>query len=107
MNGPSSATRAPTSAPEEIIHSHNSGPFTELEPSNSSYDPRLVADPATYLLNLQLGLTRAGLNARIYVNNLTNTQPRLQRYSDGVGSALVYAYTVRPRTVGVMGTWTF
>jgi iron complex outermembrane receptor protein len=93
---------------EEIVHSHNTGPFTELETKNSSsYDPRLSADPATYLLNLQLGLTQSRVNARIFVNNVTNAQPLLQRFTDAPGSALVYAYTLRPRTVGLMGNWTF
>jgi iron complex outermembrane recepter protein len=92
---------------EEIAHSHNTGPFTELETKSLSYDPRLSADPASYLLNLQLGLTRPGVNVRIFVNNTTNAHPLLQRYSDAPGSALVYAYTLRPRTVGLMGNWTF
>jgi outer membrane receptor protein involved in Fe transport len=92
---------------EEIAHSHNPGPFTELETSSPSYDPRLSADPATYLLNLQLGLTQLGVNVRIFVNNTTNARPLLQRYTDAPGSALVYAYTLRPRTVGLMGSWSF
>ena len=92
---------------EEIVHSHNPGPFSELETKSPSYDPRLTADPATYLLNLQLGLTRPGVNVRIFVNNVTNAQPMLQSYADAPGSALVYAYTLRPRTVGLMGNWTF
>ncbi|MEA3108067.1 MAG: hypothetical protein QOI88_2672 [Gammaproteobacteria bacterium] len=92
---------------EEIAHSHNPGPFTELETNSLSYDPRLSADPATYLLNLQLGLTQLGVNVRIFVNNTTNARPLLQRYADAPGSALVYAYTLRPRTVGLMGSWTF
>ena len=92
---------------EEIAHSHNTGPFTELEAKSTSYDPRLSADPANYLLNLQVGLTRPGVNVRIFVNNLANAQPMLQRFADAPGSALVYAYTLRPRTVGLMGTWTF
>ena len=92
---------------EEIAHSHNTGPFSELDTKSPSYDPRLTADPANYLLNLQLGLTRPGVNVRIFVNNLTNAQPRLQQYSDAPGSALLYAYTLRPRTVGLMGNWIF
>jgi iron complex outermembrane receptor protein len=92
---------------EEIAHSHNPGPFSELETKSLSYDPRLSADPATYLLNLQLGLTWPGVNVRIFVNNATNAQPLLQRYSDAPGSALVYAYTLRPRTMGLMGNWSF
>jgi outer membrane receptor protein involved in Fe transport len=92
---------------EEIAHSHNPGPFTELETKSPSYDPRVSADPATYLLNLNLGLTWPGVNVRFFVNNATNTQPQLQRYTDAPGSALVYAYTLRPRTVGLMGNLSF
>jgi hypothetical protein len=50
---------------------------------------------------------RLGVNVRIFVNNATNAQPLLQRYSDAPGSALVYAYTFRPRTLGLMGNWSF
>ena len=92
---------------EEIIHSHNPGPFTELDPKYPAYDSSLVADPATYLLNLQLGLIQRDLNVRVFVNNVTNTQPPLQRYADAPGSTLVYAYTLRPRTIGIMGTLSY
>jgi iron complex outermembrane receptor protein len=92
---------------EEIVHSHNPGPFTEHEQNSLSYDPGLRADPASYLLNLQLGLTRAGVNLRLFANNVTNARPMLQRFADVPGSALVYAYTLRPRTVGLSGNWTF
>jgi iron complex outermembrane recepter protein len=101
-----SATNAYLRA-EEIVHSHNPGPFTEHEQNSLSYDPSLSADPASYLLNLQLGVARPGVNVRLFANNVTNAQPMLQRFADAPGSALVYAYTLRPRTVGLMGTWTF
>lgn len=104
---PLAATATAYLRAEEIAHSHNSGPFSELEPTSPTYDPRLSADPANYLLNLQLGMTRAGFDARVFVNNATNARPLLQRYADAPGSTLLYAYTFRPRTVGVMGNWTF
>jgi iron complex outermembrane receptor protein len=92
---------------EEIAHSHNPGPFTEHDPNSFSYNPGLSADPAYHLLNLQLGLTWPSFNVRVFANNCANARPLLQRYSDAPGSALVYAYTLRPRTVGLLGTWTF
>jgi iron complex outermembrane receptor protein len=92
---------------EELAHSHNPGPFTEHDPNSLSYDPGLSADPAYNLLNLQLGLTRRGADIRLFANNIANAQPMLQRYADAPGSALIYAYTLRPRTVGLMGTWTY
>ena len=54
-----------------------------------------------------MGLTRPGVNVRFFVNNAANARPMLQRYSDAPGSALEYAYTLRPRTVGLMGNWSF
>jgi outer membrane receptor protein involved in Fe transport len=97
----------PYASAVEIIRSHNPGPFTEQLPASLNYDPALKADPATYLLNLQLGLFRADLDLHLFVNNATNSLPQLQRYPDAPGSALVYAYTLQPRTVGVRGSWAF
>ena len=91
----------------QIAHSHNPGPFTELEPKSLNYDPRLRADPAYQLLNLGLGVIRSGVNVRLFVDNATNSQPQLQRYADSAGSPLVYAYTFRPRTLGIRGNWAF
>jgi outer membrane receptor protein involved in Fe transport len=97
----------PYAGAAEIIRSHNPGPFTEQLPESLSYDPALKADPATYLLNLQLGVFRAGLNLHVFVNNATNALPQLQRYPDAPGSPLIYAYTLQPRTVGLMGSLAF
>jgi outer membrane receptor protein involved in Fe transport len=92
---------------EEIARSHNPGPFTEHDPNSLSYAPTLSADPAYNLLNLQLGLTWRSVNVRLFANNVADARPMLQRYADAPGSALVYAYTLQPRTVGLVGTWTF
>jgi hypothetical protein len=92
---------------EEIARSHNPGPFTEHDPNSLSYAPALSADPAYNLLNLQCGLTWGGVNVRLFANNVADARPLLQRYADVPGSALVYAYTLQPRTVGLMGAWTF
>ncbi len=92
---------------EEIARSHNPGPFTEHDANSLSYAPTLSADPAYNLLNLQLGLTWRGVNVRLFANNVADERPMLQRYGDVPGSALIYAYTLQPRTVGLMGSWTF
>jgi outer membrane receptor protein involved in Fe transport len=92
---------------EEIVHSHNPGPFSELNPQNVNYDPSLRADPATYVLNLQLGMTRGHSDVRLFVDNALNSQPELQRDVDAPASPLVYAYTFKPRTVGARGNWHF
>lgn len=97
---PMSHRLTPYVSVQETVRSHNPGPFTELVPASLDYDPQLEADPATYLLNVQAGVIRAGLNLRFFVNNATNAQPQLQRFADAPGSALTYAYTFRPRTLG-------
>jgi iron complex outermembrane recepter protein len=106
--------RAPISAgtsgyvhAEELIHSHNPGPFSELDPRSISYSPLYTADPATYQLNLQIGLSSAHWDTRLFVNNAFNSLPVLQRNADAGNSSLFYAYTFRPRTVGVTTNWTF
>jgi outer membrane receptor protein involved in Fe transport len=98
---------APYLSCEEIVRSHNPGPFTEQLPASTDYDPALKADPATYQTNLQFGLVRAGLDVHLFVNNATNSLPQLQRFPDVPGSPLVYAYTFQPRTVGLRGNWSF
>jgi iron complex outermembrane receptor protein len=86
---------------ENIAHSHNTGPFSEWNPMNINYAPRLRADPATNIVNMQVGMHRSCLDVRVFVNNALNDLPLLQRDTDTPGSPLAYAYTVRPRTVGI------
>jgi outer membrane receptor protein involved in Fe transport len=90
---------------EDIVHSHNPGPFTEQNPNWIIYDPRIRSDPASDLLNLHAGLTWPHLNLEFFVRNALNQQPVLQLYADAPGSALLYGYTLRPRTLGLSGTW--
>jgi iron complex outermembrane recepter protein len=92
---------------EEIVHSRNPGPFSELDPKNINYDPVLRADPATDLLNLQLGVAWGTSDIKVFVDNALDSLPDLQRDVDAPGSPLVYAYTFKPRTVGVRANWHF
>jgi iron complex outermembrane receptor protein len=92
---------------EELIHSHNPGPFSELDPRSISYSPRYTADPATYQLNVQIGISGAHWDTTLFVNNAFNSLPVLQRNADAGDSSLIYAYTFRPRTVGITTNWKF
>jgi iron complex outermembrane recepter protein len=92
---------------DEIVHSHNPGPFTELDPRAIGYDPRFVADPATSILNLKLGLIWSKLDLRLFVNNALDAHPLLQSSADAPGSLPVYAHTLTPRTWGLVGAWNF
>jgi hypothetical protein len=93
---------------EEIVHSHNPGPFLERDPASSSFDPTEFPDPATKLLNLHFGvIMRQGLDLKLSVMNVLNAQPLLQHDSDAPGATLQYAYTFQPRTVALSGTQRF
>jgi outer membrane receptor protein involved in Fe transport len=92
---------------DDTVHSHNPGPFTELDPRYTYYDPRYSADPATDLLNPQLGLKWSALDLKLLVTNALNQHPDLQLFADAPGSTLVYAYTLQPRTLGLTANWTF
>jgi hypothetical protein len=86
---------------------HNPGPFTELDFKSINYDPVLRADPATDLLNLQLGMTWGLSDITLFVDNALDSQPDLQRDVDAPGSSLMYAYTFKPRTIGVRANLRF
>jgi iron complex outermembrane recepter protein len=92
---------------DEVVHSHNPGPFTELDPRAVGYDPRFVADPATSVLNLKLGLIWSKLDLRLFVNNALDAHPLLQSSADAPGSLPTYAHTLTPRTWGLVGAWSF
>lgn len=91
----------------DIFHSKNPGPFATQIPGGVSYEPDLVADPGTNMLNLRLGLSVDSLDWAIYVNNALNSQPRLGRWVDVPGSTLFTARTFRPLTVGASVDWSF
>jgi iron complex outermembrane recepter protein len=92
-------------AANDLFASHNPGPFTESDPNAVSYVPAIRADPATNRLNLRLGIQRAGLDIRLSLENALNSTPVLHLDSDVRGSSLVYAYTFRPRTIGLVMSW--
>jgi iron complex outermembrane receptor protein len=92
---------------EDIATSHNPGPFTESNPKALGDSPTYQSDPATNRLNLQLGLSWTHWDIKLFANNVLNSLPALQRNVDAPGATLVYAYTFRPRTVGLTANRTF
>ncbi|MFI4879048.1 MAG: TonB-dependent receptor domain-containing protein [Steroidobacterales bacterium] len=94
-------------AADDIFSSHNPGPFTESDPRAVSYSPGIQSDPATNRLNVRAGVVRSNLEVRLWVENALNSLPVLHLESDAAGSSLYYAYTSRPRTVGLSADWKF
>jgi iron complex outermembrane recepter protein len=89
----------------DLFASHNPGPFTDSDPNAVSYSPAARADPATNRLNLRLGVLRGALDVRLSLENALNSTPALHLDSDVNSSSLLYAYTLRPRTIGLVATW--
>jgi iron complex outermembrane recepter protein len=92
-------------AANDLFASHNPGPFTDSDPNAVSYSPTIRADPATNRLNLRFGAQRGGLDVRLSLENALNSTPVLHVDSDANASSLHYAYTLRPRTIGLVVTW--
>jgi iron complex outermembrane receptor protein len=86
---------------QDVFHSRNPGPFTSQIPNSLSYEPDLVPNPSTNLLNLRTSVSWNRYDLALYVDNVLNSQPRLGRYVDISGSTLFTDSTFRPTTVGI------
>ncbi len=85
----------------------DTGLTPQRDPVTSTYDPGLTADPAVRLLGARLGMRWGEFDVSVYGRNLLNDTPSLGRAHDGLGDPIYYAVTVRPRTIGLTGTYRF
>jgi iron complex outermembrane receptor protein len=93
---------------EDIVRSHNTGPFSIGAPGTGYVSPSLLkADPATNLLNTRLSFRWAGYEVAAFVDNVFNSLPILSQTPLVYGYPLTYATTFRPRTIGVSGSMRF
>jgi iron complex outermembrane recepter protein len=87
---------------EDAYHSKNNGPFSTHNPANIIvYDPQLVPDPSTNLLNMRAGVRLQGLDLSLFVDNLLNSHPQLSLSHTNPGDPRFQAVTFRPLTYGV------
>jgi len=91
---------------EYQYRSRNPGPFINQNPLSPNYAPQETQDPATSLWNAKAGLTLGKVDLGLFVNNLLNAHPLLDKYGQAVLSAPTYS-TFRPRTLGVSATVPF
>jgi len=77
------------------------------DPRSFNYDPLLLPDPATSLLNMRVGLRREVWDASLFVNNLLDAHPLLGLNRNGMPNYYWQASTFRPRTYGVTLTYRF
>jgi len=85
---------------EYQYHSRNPGPFVNQNPVSPNYSPQEAQDPSTRLWNGRAGVTMGKVDLGVFVNNLLNAHPLLDKYGQAVLSAPTYS-TFRPRTLGV------
>lgn len=74
-------------------------------PGAFNFDPLLLPQEATSLVNMRLGIRRDQLDASVFVNNLLDEQPILNLAHAGVPGYFWTASTFRPRTIGVTVTY--
>ena len=87
---------------EDAYHSRNNGPFSTHNPANIIvYDPQLVPDPSTNLLNMRAGVKLQGLDLSLFIDNALNSHPQLSLEHTNPGDPRFQAVTFRPLTYGV------
>jgi iron complex outermembrane receptor protein len=93
---------------EDALHTANSGPFSTHEAANIIvFDPQLVADPPTNIVNLRTGITFDRVDVSLFANNLLNKHPNLSNEHTNPGDPRFQAVTFRPRTAGITAVFRF
>jgi outer membrane receptor protein involved in Fe transport len=87
--------------------SHNSWPLATQNPNSESYDPTLVADPATNFVSARAGAIIGTLDASLFMNNVLDSHPRLDLNHQDSSTLLYEASTFRPRTTGITLTYRY
>jgi outer membrane receptor protein involved in Fe transport len=76
-------------------------PTIAMDPATAYYDPGLVNNPATNLLNLRAGVTFNQASFALFINNVLNSHPQLNLTHQDSDTLLYEAQTFRPLTVGL------
>jgi|SRR5579871_499118 len=92
---------------EDAFHSKNTGPYASYNPASISYAPLIPPNSSTNVINARVTATYKQFDFEAFVNNAANSAPLLNRGQDLVTSTLIYSATLRPRTVGLGGSWHF
>ena len=76
-------------------------PIAAEDPNTTYFDPGLVPDPETHLVNLRAGVTLSNFDIAVFANNVFNSHPQLNLTHEDSSTLLFEAQTFRPLTVGV------
>lgn len=92
---------------DDEFASQNPGPITTQNPLSESYDPHLVADPATNTLSARAGSTFGNWDIAAFMNNVLDSHPQLDLNHQDANTLLYEASTFRPRTAGLEVNYRF
>ena len=92
---------------QDMYTSRNPGPFSTDDPLAVTYAPLRRPNPPTNVLNLRATASWHDFELALFVNNVLDSQPTLQVRNHISTSDLVYATTLRPRTIGLQGNVRF
>ena len=76
-------------------------PIPAEDPNTTYFDPGLVPDPQTQLVNLRAGVTLSNFDVAVFAYNVFNSHPQLDLTHEDSSTLLYEAQTFRPLTVGV------
>jgi hypothetical protein len=74
---------------------------TGYDPATGTTSANAYANPSYQLLNIRLGVQHEGMDLSVFVNNVTNANPRLSYTHIAPGDPLFYATALRPLTAGL------
>ena len=78
-----------------------------LNPGNGSYDAELLPMVAVNNVSARLGVRFGNFDLSVFANNLLNAQPILAHNRDTSSATLFKDVTVRPRTIGITGSFRY
>lgn len=99
---------------QDRFQSRNNGPYLFQNVNASVYDPQLQSNPSINQLDLRLGTAWSSFDVSLFINNLLDVRPQIaaQHYVQTPGgtenaSPLFWIAALRPRTIGVTGTYRY
>ncbi len=87
--------------------SRETGLSPERDPSTTLFDPALLPEPETNVVQVRAGTTLGNFNVSVFADNLFDARPQLDLNHQDSNTLLFEAETLRPRTIGLTGTYKY
>lgn len=89
------------------FQSRETGLTPDRDPLTDISDTNIPGEPETNVVTLRAGTTFGNLNLSVFADNLLNAHPQLNLTHQDSNTVLYEASTLRPRTIGVTGTYRY